>query len=242
MEHTHGILTPLYPSVKLNLTKQHGEKELEDITGCRAVVGSLMYEAHAVRADISYTAAALSCSNLRPLTKHMTAVKSVLQYLTTRANFRLHINSHGIGIGIDIGMGMGMGMGMGIGIDQRLVGYTDSDCADNSADRKDKGGHAVLASNGAAVLWQSQKQGSIAMSTLKEAFMACSETSREGKWLLQLQKHINGKDLPPLPINCINQGALTVITMGIIKVHTNQIKACYHNSQDLHKCRIVNYS
>jgi hypothetical protein len=80
------------------------------------------------------------------------------------------------------------------------------------------------------------------MSTVEAEFIACSEASREAKWLLQLQKDIHGKDLPPLPINCDNQGALALITTGIIKAGTKHIDVCYHNSRDLHKRRIVNYS
>jgi hypothetical protein len=236
MEHTHDISTPMDPNVKLDLAEDRGEKELEDITDYQAVVGSLMYAALATRPDISYAVAALSRYNSRPFTSHMTAAKRVLQYLKSTADFRLHFNGNGIGIGI------GNGISIGIGIDNSLVGYSDSDWANDSADRKSQGGHVFLANNGGAVSWQSRKQGLIAMSTLEAEFIACSEASREAKWLLQLQKDIHGKDLPPLPINCDNQGALALITTGIIKARTKHIDVCYHNSQDLHKRRIVNYS
>jgi hypothetical protein len=100
-----------------------------------------------------------------------------------------------------------------------------------------------LASNG-AVSWQSRKKGLIAMSTLEAEFIACSDVSTEGKWLLQFQKAIHGspRDSPPLPINCDNQGALTLITMGTIKAQSKHIDVCYHNCRDLHKRRTVNYS
>ena len=124
-----------------------------------------------------------------------------------------------------------------------LLMYSDSDWANDSADRKSQGGHVFLSSNG-AVSWQSRKQGLITMSTLEPQFIASSEASRETKWLLQLQKdiHCSQRDSPPLPINCDNQGALTLITTGIIKAQTKHIDFCYHNSRDLHKHRIVNYS
>ena len=99
-----------------------------------------------------------------------------------------------------------------------------------------------LASNSGAVSWQSQKQSLIAMSTLEAEFIACSEASSEAKWLLQLQKDIHGKDLPPLPIDCNNHGALTLITTGMNKARTQHIDVCYHNSGALHERRIVNYS
>jgi len=98
-----------------------------------------------------------------------------------------------------------------------------------------------LTSNG-AISWQSRKQSLIAMSTLEAEFIASSEASRDAKWLLQLQKDIHKKDSPPLPINCDNQGALTLITTGVIKARTKHIDVCYQNSRDLHRRRIVNYS
>jgi hypothetical protein len=100
----------------------------------------------------------------------------------------------------------------------------------------------LLASNGGSVLWQYQKRSLITMSTLEAEFIARAEASREAKWSLQLQNDIYGKYLPPLPINCDNQGALTLITRGIIKARTKHIDVCYHHSRDLHKYQIVNYS
>ena len=100
-----------------------------------------------------------------------------------------------------------------------------------------------LASNG-TIWWQSRKQSLIAMSTLEAELITCLEAFREAKWLLQLQKdiHSSKKDSPPLPINCDNQGAITLITTEIIKARTKHIDVCYHNSRDLHRRRIVNYS
>jgi hypothetical protein len=180
MEHTHGISTPMDPNVRLDLAEDRGEKELEDIIDYQAVGGSLMYAALATRPDITYAVAALSRYNSRPFTTHMTAAKRVLQYLKSTADFRLHFNS--------IGNGIGISNGIGIDIGNSLVGYSDSDLANDSADHKSQGGHVLLASNGGAVSWQSRKKSLIAMSTLEAEFIACSEASRQAKWLLQLQK------------------------------------------------------
>ena len=87
-----------------------------------------------------------------------------------------------------------------------------------------------------------EKQRLIAMSTLEAEFITCLEASRAAEWLLQLQKVIHHKNLPQLPINCDNQGALALINMGTIMVLTKHVDICYHNSQILHKRQIVNYS
>jgi len=159
MEHTHDVLTPMDRNVKLDLAEVRGEKELEDITDYQAVVGSIMYAAFATWPDISYAVAALSHCNPWPFPSHMTAAKRVLQYLKSTADFRLHFNGNGIGIGIDIG--------------NSLVGYSDSDCANDSVDRKSQGGHVFLTSNG-AISWESRNQRLIAMSTINAEFITCS--------------------------------------------------------------------
>ena len=88
-----------------------------------------------------------------------------------------------------------------------------------------------LAING-ALLWQSREQSLNAMSTVEAGFITCSEASGDTKWFLQLQKDMlsSNKNSPPLPINCNNQGALILITKGIIKARTKHIDIRYHNS------------
>jgi hypothetical protein len=179
-----------------------------------------MYAAFATRPDISYVVAAPSHDTSWPFTSLMTTAKGVLLYLKSTADFQLHFN--------------------GIDISNSLVGYSDSRWANDSAARQSQRGHAFLPNNG-AISWQSSMQCHIAMSTLEAAFIACSEASSHVKWLLQLQKGIHGQALPPLPINCNNQSALTLITTGIITAPTNHIDVCYHNSGYLHRRRIVNY-
>jgi hypothetical protein len=211
----------------LDLAQDHREQELEleNITDYQAVVGSLVFTAHATRLDISYVVAALSWYNSRPFTCHLTAATRVLQYLKSTAVFQLHITANGVDIV------------------NSLVGYTDSNCAKDSADRNSYGGHVFLANN-RAVSWQYRKHGLIAMSILEAKFIAWSEASTDAKWLLQLQKDIHGsqRDSPPLPINCNNQYALTLITIEIIQARSKLINVCYHNSRDLHNRRIGNYS
>jgi len=93
----------------------------------------------------------------------MTAAISVLHYLKFTADFQLHFNSNRIGIGIGIDRG------------NSLVGYVDSNWANDRPDHKSQGGDVSLASKGGAVSWESQKQGLIAMSTLEPQFIAFLE-------------------------------------------------------------------
>ena len=93
MQNAHDVSPPMDPNVKLDLAENRGEKELKDIKGYQAIVGSLMDAALATRPDISFAVAALCWYNPRPFTSHLTAAKRVLQYLKSTTNFRLHFSS-----------------------------------------------------------------------------------------------------------------------------------------------------
>jgi len=131
--------------MKLDLAEDQGERELEDITNYEAVGGSHMYAALATRPDILYAVTALSPYTLRLFPRHMTAETRVLQYLKFTADFQLHFNGNGIGIGIGIGIGTNIDIVIDIG--NTLVGYSDSNWANDSANHKPQGGHVFLASN-----------------------------------------------------------------------------------------------
>jgi len=79
------------------------------------------------------------------------------------------------------------------------------------------------------------------MSTLEAEYIACSEGAPTTNWLIQFHRDIHGNDTSPLLIKSDNQGALTHTTTGTIKAHRQHIDVSYHNSRDLHSCKIVEY-
>jgi hypothetical protein len=121
--------------VKLDLAEDQGEKELKDIKSYRAIIGSLMYMAHATWPNISFAVAAVCRYNSRPFTSHLAAPKRVLQYLKSPANFQLYFSSSSTGS------------------NDQLTAYKDLDWANDCADRQPQGGHVFLPSN-RAVVWQ----------------------------------------------------------------------------------------
>jgi len=135
MQNAHTVSTGMDSNVKRDLAKDRVEKELTDIKGYQAIVGSLMYTALATRPHISFAVAALCPYYSRPFTGHLPAAKRVLQYLKFTANFRLHFSSSSTHI------------------NDQLTGYMDSEWANDSADRKSQGGDEFFLSNG-AVSWQ----------------------------------------------------------------------------------------
>ena len=74
-------------NVKLDLAEDREEKELNDIKGYQAILGSLMYAALATWPDISFAVDALCCYTPRPSSSHFTIAKRVLRCLKPAANF-----------------------------------------------------------------------------------------------------------------------------------------------------------
>ena len=123
MEEANGAATPMNTSVRLDMAKELGEREV-DPKEYQAIVGSLMYIALATRPDIAFAVSVLSRYNSQPCTSHLTAAKWVLCYLRKMADHSLHFN--------------------GNGNDGEITGYSDSDWANDSAHWKSQGGHIFL--------------------------------------------------------------------------------------------------
>jgi hypothetical protein len=75
-------------------------------------------------------------------------------------------------------------------------GYTDSDFADNRADRKSQDGFFFYAYDG-PIDWQLKKQLLIATSTTETKYVASSEATCKARWLIQLHKDVTGELVTP---------------------------------------------
>ena len=85
----------------------------------------------------------------------------------------------------------------------------------------------------------------MALSTTEAEYIACSEASREARWLCQLQRDMtdSNNDAEPMPIFSDSRSALAHImaASGIMKTRTKHIDVCYHNTRGLHARRIAQY-
>jgi hypothetical protein len=200
-----------------------------------SMVGSLMYAALGSRPDIAFSVTALSRYNVQPLEMHVTAAKRVLRYLKTTSEFRIHYqrlphpaNSHPHEPYITI------------------IGYTDSDWAGNVTTRKSVGGCVFglgytnttqdLVMSG-LIHWQAKSQSVVALSTLEAEYIACSHATRESLWLRRMLKEAaDGMAVKisdgPVPIGCDNQGAIKLITSGVVQQKSKHIDVKYHHTHD----------
>jgi hypothetical protein len=153
-----------------------------------SIVGSIMYAALGTRPDIAYAVSVLSRYNSKPYTSQLTAAKRVLRYLKGTADAKLVFPGRA---SADIPV---------------LIGYTDSDYTMDRADRKSQGGY-IFHTNGAPISWQSRKQRLVALSTTEAEYIACSEATREARWLSRLHQQVTGQDATPLPVYTDSAGA-----------------------------------
>jgi hypothetical protein len=114
----------------------------------------------------------------------MTAAKRVLQYLKATKHLRIHFRPDSD--------------------DADLVGYTDSDWANDKIDRKSIGSYVFLF-NGGPISWQSRKQKMIATSTYEAEYTAFLEVSKEALWLRQLLGDITSGLKPEDPTTWIER-------------------------------------
>lgn len=80
------------------------------------------------------------------------------------------------------------------------------------------------------------------MATLEAEHIDWSKVTPDGNWLLQVHRHIDCNDASLVPINCDNQGTLSVITTGIIQTQTKDVNVYYNKSPDVHAQKTVDYS
>jgi ketosteroid isomerase-like protein len=214
MTDAFGVSTPMDVNVKLDVFE--GEEIVEQVL-YQSIVGSLMYAALGTRPDIAYTVSGLSKYTSCPRSIHMTAAKRVLRYLKGTSSMKLHYHN--------------------TDKDPNICGYTDSDWAGDSKDRKSQGGY-VFTLNGGPISWRSRKQELVALSTLEAEFIACSEATREAQWLRQFSEY----DSLPTKIYCDNQGALKVIKSGVVSSRRKHIDVRFKNCCDLQQKCIVDFN
>ena len=84
---------------------------------------------------------------------------------------------------------------------------------------------------------QAKFQSVVALSTLEAEYIACSHTTRESLWLRRMMKEAAGGMAVKIsdglvPIGCDNQGAIKLITSGVIRQKSKHIDVKYHHVHD----------
>ena len=200
MEDCIPVSTPSDPLVKLVKPTDACEEELP----FRELVGSLMYLAVVTRPDIAYAVSIVSRFMTGYDRSHWTAAKRVLRYLKGTAD---------LGIKFEKTKQM------------ELNAYSDSDYARCEETRRSQTG-LVLLLNGGPVVWGSNRQPVVTLSSAEAEFVAASSTVTSVKWILILLTEI-GIPLDDVVLFIDNQATIKMIKNPEFHMRTKHIDVRY---------------
>jgi hypothetical protein len=108
-----------------------------------------------------------------------------------------------------------------------LIGYSDSDWAENKDDRHSTTGFVYFMAN-APVAWVSRQQKTMALSSTEAEYMALSDASRQCAWLRSMQHEIGYTLTNPTPICSDNNGSIFLAVNPAHDHRTKHINIHYH--------------
>uniref|UniRef100_A0A5S6QG42 Retrovirus-related Pol polyprotein from transposon TNT 1-94 n=1 Tax=Trichuris muris TaxID=70415 RepID=A0A5S6QG42_TRIMR len=209
MENAKSVATPMEARPNFQ-GEQAVSRDVEKLP-YRELVGGLLYLSQRTRPDIAFSVGKLSqfCSNYTK--QHWDAAKRILRYLkaTKHAGVKYRRNS------------------------EPLTAFADADWASCNGDRKSISGYIVFL-HGSPIAWRSNKQTSIALSTMEAEYIAVSDCTRELTWMKEFIERLDiGQVLSkPISIMCDSQAAIAHANNCTDKSRTKHIAIRYHFVRD----------
>ncbi|RVW45971.1 Retrovirus-related Pol polyprotein from transposon TNT 1-94 [Vitis vinifera] len=169
------------------------------------LVGKLIYLT-ITRPDISFAVSLVSQYMHAPTVVHLCMVKRILRYLkkTIGRGIVMRRNGH-----IDI------------------IGFSDSDWAGNTIDRRSTTGYCMFV-RGNLVSWKSKKQPVVARSSAEAEYRAMAAASCEMVWLKNLLTDLGFSPTSPMKLFCDNQAAMHIAANPVFHERTKHIEVDCH--------------
>ena len=165
MGNSHAVATPADRAAQLALVEyETGHQNKEWHQRYRELVGSVMYLATNTRPDIAQAVSYLSCNSSKPTLSHWHQGMRLLKYL---------------GGTIDLGISYTIGSPL------ELHGFVDSDHGGCVVTKRSTTGMIAFLAGG-PVIWTSQKQSAVSLSTAEAEYIACSYATQETLYLKNL--------------------------------------------------------
>jgi len=171
-----------------------------------AVVGMIMYAMLCTRPDLAFAITYLSQFAANPQPEHWMALKRILRYLRGSVELCLEYG--------------------GVDSDHSLIGYADSDWGGN-VERRSTTGYVFLL-GGAAIVWSSKKQRTVALSSTEAEYMASTQVTKEAIWLRSLLRELELLKAGPTLIRGDNQGSIALGKNPEHHQRTKHIDIQYH--------------
>jgi transposase InsO family protein len=205
MHHCNPVSTPAEKDLRLTKAIDAENEEVKDYP-YRKAVGALIYLMMGTRPDISWTVSKLSQYLDKPGRQHINALKHLFRYIRGTKSYGIVYSP----------------------TDGCLTGYTDSDWAGDTEDRRSTTGY-IITLGGAPISWKTRKQPTVALSSCEAEYMAMTEGTKEMLYLRDLCTDLGLEGNTKLTIYVDNQGAIA-LTMGNTGQHnrTKHIDVRYH--------------
>ena len=172
-EHFKPVKNPARKEIKLSKeqcpTTPEEKRDMANVP-FRQVVGSLMYLANGTRPDLAHAlnSVARFCAN--PGRMHWNALKWILRYLVGTKDLCIRYGRKVPDMPFSA-----------------LHGNVDGSYGDDVDDRRSTTGYNFV-SWGGPIVWRSQKQKSVSLSTCESEYMAASEAGKEAVWIMRVYK------------------------------------------------------
>jgi hypothetical protein len=194
---------------RLRLSRDSTTEEV-DATLYRRIVGSLRYLIH-IRPDLTYAVGYVSRFLERPIEEHFQAVKKILRYIVGTLQY-----------GLCYGRRMGT---------TRLVGYCDSDLADDIDTRKSTTGALFFLSK-SLVSWQSLKQRVVALSSCEAEYIVATTVATQAIWMARLLGELLEREPEVVELKVDSKFALVLAINPVFHERSKHINLRYHFIQN----------
>ena len=182
------------------------DRDFEDVSLYREVIGSLIYLMTTTRPDLCYVVGMLSQHLAKPKVAHYAIAKQTLRYLKgTKSKTLKFVKTETLDI----------------------VGYSDSDWANDKTDRRSVSG-MVFSLGETFISWRSKKQPIVALSTCEAEYIALSFSIQEAKFLQQLLADITCCEPKPVQISVDNQSAIALSKNPVNHQRSKHIDVKFH--------------
>lgn len=108
-----------------------------------------------------------------------------------------------------------------------LTGYSDSDLGGQLEDRKSTGG-MVYYLNESIIMWVSQKQKCVALSSCEAEFMAATAAACQGIWLRNILSQITSEVIGPVVLCIDNRSAIDLAKNPMFHGRSKHIDIRFH--------------
>jgi hypothetical protein len=184
--------------------KQRTEGEDQSTGPYPQLIGSLLWLAQCTRPDIAFVVNRLSQFLRNPSNSHWLAAIRVLRYVISTKLLRLKLGGN-----------------------LTVLGYSDSDWAEDREDRRSTSGYVYRLGEG-TISWKSKKQATVSLSSTEAEYKSMSDSCKEGLWLRRLLAELHLRLREAIPLHVDNTGAEALAKNPQHHSRTKHIHAQFH--------------